>query len=448
MEASQRRQEFEVLVQKSRALVYTVAVAVGFAGRALGVVHFSWLSGLAIFLVADGSALLFAWLARRGVRRLLGIPTTWTWMAADVAIITWAVAISGGAASFWVVFYLTNAAAATYVAGWRAMIVVMLANTLAYLGVVLWGQPISLALVALGFGRKLLLYGAAVFALLGISRLQEKRRQIRELKERETARATELERLAAALEEANRQLRESSLRDALTGLHNRRFLVESIARDVAAVRRAYHDARHGRPPDPRNVDLGFLMVDLDHFKRVNDVHGHLVGDAVLVAVGRALAESVRETDSVVRWGGEEFLVVARYVNRAFLQGLAERLRAAVAKVRVPLPSGEHVGLTCSVGYCYYPMGRVELFTWDQVVALADGALYMAKRAGRNRCVGLEIGSREYALGDHDRVLRDIGWAVRAGFLKLVQADPFGGDVSGGAASGACAGGLARPTVGG
>ncbi|NWF99570.1 MAG: GGDEF domain-containing protein [Thermoanaerobaculaceae bacterium] len=423
MESMERRQRFEVLVQKSRALVYTVAVAIAFTGRALGVVHFPWLEGLAVFLVANGTALLYAWLAQRGVRRLAGIPTAWTWMAADVAIITWAVAISGGASSFWVVFYLTNVAAATYVAGWRGMIAVMLANTAAYVGLVLWGQPLTLALVAQAVGRKLLLYGAAVFALLGIPRLQEKRRQIRELKERETVRAAELERLAAALEAANRQLREASVRDALTGLHNRRFLVESIARDVAVVRRAYHDVRRGRPPDPRNVDLGFLMVDLDHFKRVNDVHGHLVGDAVLVAVGRALAESVRDTDSVVRWGGEEFLVVARYVNRAFLQALAERLLAAVAAVRVALPSGDQLALTCSVGYCYYPMGKVELFTWEQVVALADGALYMAKREGRNRCVGLEIGTREYALGDHDRVLRDIDWGVRAGFLKRSPAAP-------------------------
>lgn len=416
---------FDMSVQRSRALVHTTAVALGVVGKLLGVVDLGWAWVVVFLLVADLSALVFYLLAYRGIRRLAGLPVRWLWMAADVAIISWAVQQSGGARSFWCVFYLTNVAAATYVAGVRGMAAVMVANTMAYLGVAALGGGMSGAMLAQLAGQKLLLYGAAFYALLGIPRLERRRREVKELKEQAQARARELEELTRQLMEANRALLELSTRDPLTGLPNRRFVEEYALRDAAMARRAASLERRQRAPVDPNTSLGFFMVDLDHFKAVNDGFGHEAGDRVLVMVGRALRGALRDSDSVARWGGEEFLVVARRVNRAFMWVIAERLRTAVAAQRLKTRSGEELSVTCSVGYCCYPLGGPELFSWEEVVTLADAALLLAKRAGRDRSVGFEAGLRELELGDRERVLRNPAWAVRAGFLTLI------GEVEGG-----------------
>lgn len=410
---------FEATVQKSRALVYTTAVALGAAGHLLGVVEMPWAWAWVFLAVADTSALALYLLARRGVSRLAGVPLRWWWMAADVVIISWAVQVSGGQHSFWFVFYLTNVAAATYVAGVRGMVTIMVANTVAYLGVVAYAGELSGLLAAKLVGRKLLLYGAAFYALLGIPRLERRRREVRRLQEEAQARARQLEELAGQLERANRALAELSMHDALTGLPNRRFVEENARRDVSLVRRTLEVMRRRRVPADANSSLGFFMVDVDHFKAFNDTYGHELGDRVLVAVGRTLRGALREGDSVARWGGEEFLAVARKVNRAFMWVIAERLRVGVELQRVKTRSGEELAITCSVGYCCFPLGRPELFSWDEVVTLADAALLLAKRAGRNRSVGFEAGLRELDLGDRERVLRNPAWAVRAGFLTLL-----------------------------
>ncbi len=414
-----RANRFDAIVQKSRALVYTTAVALGIVGKLLGVIDIGW-GWLVVFLgVADASAALFFFLARRGIGRLAGVPVRFLWMAADVLIVSWAVLLSGGVKSFWFVFYLTNAAAATYVAGVRGMVAVMLANTAAYVGVAALGGEVSGVLLAQLVGRKVLLYGAAFFALLGIPRLERRRQEVRELQRQALARARELEELAGKLEQANHALHELSMHDALTRLPNRRFVEEHARRDVSLVRRSLDAARRYRRAVDANSSLGFFMVDLDHFKAVNDSWGHEIGDRLLVETGRTLQRALRDADSVVRWGGEEFLVMARKINRAFMWTVAERLRLAVEAQRLKTRTEEYITITCSVGYCCYPLGAPELFSWKEVVHLADAALLLAKRAGRNRSVGLEVGLRELELGDRERVLRNPAWAVRAGFLTLI-----------------------------
>lgn len=408
---------FEAAVQRSRALVYTTAVSLGALGKLLGIIDIRWSWMVALVVLGDASALLFLRLARRGVRRFLGIPCRGWWMAGDVLIISWAVHLSGGPNSAWFVFYLTNVAAAAYVAGTRAMFVVMVANTVTYLAVGELAKPLTPLLAAQLVGRKLLLYGAALYALLGIPRLAHRRRQVKELQRKAHARALELAQVAEQLRGANETLQQLSLHDPLTGLPNRRFLQDHARREVAQLRRTLEVARRQRLHD-RNDSLGFFMVDLDHFKAVNDTYGHEVGDRLLVEVGRTLRRALRDADSVIRWGGEEFLAVAHRVNRAFMWTIGERLRTMVAAQRLKTRAGEEVAVNCSVGYCCFPLGRVELFSWDEVVALADAALLLAKRAGRDRTVGLELGLRELALGDRERVLRNPGWAVRAGFLTL------------------------------
>ncbi|BDU71368.1 ligand-binding sensor domain-containing diguanylate cyclase [Mesoterricola silvestris] len=192
-----------------------------------------------------------------------------------------------------------------------------------------------------------------------------------------------------ALEKANLALKAQSLSDPLTGLHNRRFLSVVVDDDTAKVQRSYRDWTPGQALP--NNDLLFLMVDLDHFKVVNDNFGHHVGDQVLEIVAQVLRKAARETDGVIRWGGEEFLVMARNSTRAEAPFLAERIRSLMAEQSLTLESGEVVRWTCSVGYAAYPFSLRDTtwMGWEKVVEIADACLYLAKRAGRNAWAGAE-----------------------------------------------------------
>jgi diguanylate cyclase (GGDEF)-like protein len=183
---------------------------------------------------------------------------------------------------------------------------------------------------------------------------------------------------AAPVLEAKRlmeTLRESTLRDALTGLHNRRFLEESVETLVAqALRHSMH--------------MAILMADLDYFKMVNDEHGHDAGDAVLKALGKVLAQSVRSSDYVIRYGGEEFLIVLQETTGALAVAVAEKIRQHVEEMKVQV-AGKVLQKTISLGIADFP-GDSDTF-W-QTVKFADVALYHAKETGRNRVVrfGMEL----------------------------------------------------------
>jgi diguanylate cyclase (GGDEF)-like protein len=191
----------------------------------------------------------------------------------------------------------------------------------------------------------------------------------------------ELEAHAARLEEALASLAEVSVTDPLTGLRNRRYLIDRIDDDVA------------ESLDPRTQpgDLLFFMIDLDHFKAVNDRYGHAAGDVVLVEFARRLRRVFRSSDHMVRWGGEEFLVVVRFEARDGAEALAERVRATLAHEQVQLPDGTRLTTTCSIGFACFPFvaGYPAALRWQDVLELADVALYTAKRAGRNCWVGLK-----------------------------------------------------------
>jgi diguanylate cyclase (GGDEF)-like protein len=175
---------------------------------------------------------------------------------------------------------------------------------------------------------------------------------------------------AAPVLEAKRlmdTLRDSTMRDAMTGLYNRRFLEEYLENLTARVAR---DRLH----------LGVLMLDLDYFKKVNDTYGHEVGDKVLVELARVIRQTVRASDLTVRFGGEEFLVLLNATDAEGAMVLAEKVRAAVEAMRVAI-SGGTLQKTISIGVADFP-GDGENF-W-QVLKYADVALYAAKDAGRNQ----------------------------------------------------------------
>jgi diguanylate cyclase (GGDEF)-like protein len=127
----------------------------------------------------------------------------------------------------------------------------------------------------------------------------------------------------------------------------------------------------------------FYMMDLDHFKDVNDTYGHGAGDQVLKQFSQLLTEVSRDTDTLIRWGGEEFLVVARNTRGSDYMFLAERLRRSVENYQFDICLEEPIHLTCSVGASVFPFlsDWPETLSWDRVVELADACQYTAKPAG-------------------------------------------------------------------
>lgn len=195
-------------------------------------------------------------------------------------------------------------------------------------------------------------------------------------------------RLAQELARANRELREASLTDLLTGAKNRRFLANTIETDVRQVIRSYTSQPHAE--GKRNRDLIFYLIDLDHFKEVNDRYGHDVGDRVLVEVTRRLGTAIRYSDALIRWGGEEFLVLSRYTNRDEAARLAARVLTAIGGEPFELADGESMVRTCSIGWAAFPwfVRNPEAVDYEEVLHLADFALYQAKKMGRNQAIGM------------------------------------------------------------
>jgi len=217
------------------------------------------------------------------------------------------------------------------------------------------------------------------------------RRRNAALEEMVAARTQEVEEKAEALTRANEALHNLSLTDPLTGLRNRRYLGVCIPEDLAQVQRVHNNIRHGgRERLSENIDLVFLMVDIDHFKEVNDLYGHEAGDLVLQQMSQILRQATRDTDTVVRWGGEEFLVVARNAARIDSHWLAERIRAQIHETLFDIGSSLTIHKTCSVGFAVFPFepSSPELLSWEDVVNLSDHCLLTAKRSGRNAWIGL------------------------------------------------------------
>ena len=177
--------------------------------------------------------------------------------------------------------------------------------------------------------------------------------------------------VARALDRALSDMAALASHDALTGVHNRRFLDDAIA--IAAARAL----REGNP-------MGLLLLDLDHFKNINDRHGHQAGDEVLRQVARRLQAATRPGDVLARYGGEEFAVIAPGTDPAALTNLAARLCTAVRAEPVVLPDGRAVALTVSVGAACLHDDIAD--RPEELVRLADSALYTAKATGRNRVV--------------------------------------------------------------
>jgi diguanylate cyclase (GGDEF)-like protein len=192
------------------------------------------------------------------------------------------------------------------------------------------------------------------------------------------------------LQRKNLELQEISFTDVLTGVWNRRYLEEIITAEAGQVLRNYQRARGSDIRKLDHRDLVFIMVDMDFFKEVNDLHGHPAGDRLLQLVAQRLSTVVRKSDVLVRWGGEEFLIMSRSTDPTGTPAFCSRVLEVIASEPFDLGHGILVKKTCSVGWAAYPWCRsaFEAICAEEVIALADTALYRAKALGRNQGVGI------------------------------------------------------------
>jgi len=207
---------------------------------------------------------------------------------------------------------------------------------------------------------------------------------------------------------SNELLKVQSERDPLTGLANRRHF-QAVMRRLA---------------DDGKLSGTVYLIDIDHFKTVNDRHGHGAGDAVLVEVARRLRETLREQDLIVRWGGEEFLVVVHggaapgaTHNAAQIDTLAQRMLGALDRAAVTVDA-HRIAVTASIGYASFPIGPLALrVSWERAINLVDTAMYLAKAHGRNRAYGVSmLQARDEA--EFDAITNSLESAWRDGQVEL------------------------------
>jgi diguanylate cyclase (GGDEF)-like protein len=187
-------------------------------------------------------------------------------------------------------------------------------------------------------------------------------------------------RIIRELEESKKALAEQATTDSLTKLKNRRSFYTQAEQNLIACR------RYGK-------DMSLLLLDIDHFKKVNDTFGHHAGDEVLVKVARLLAEMVRGVDSVARFGGEEFAVLLPETNRLGAAVLGERIRAAIEREQIRVDD-RLIPVTVSIGIATLAAEEVESI--DQMLNIADRRMYLAKNGGRNRICVSDDGRSHFA----------------------------------------------------
>lgn len=222
-----------------------------------------------------------------------------------------------------------------------------------------------------------------------------------------------VKRINQQLREANTQLEFHAVRDPLTGLYNRRSFLDMMKMRLAQAEAERRDVQENSPDC-------LILLDIDHFKQINDGLGHAAGDAVLMEVAHRLRKAVRDTDMVLRWGGEEFLVFSPKSHPSQTAGLVERLLQTVGGE--PILAGEkEIQVTMTAGFVSLPFSDVpeSVFGWEKVLQIADMALYLGKANGRNRAYGvsrLQVSS-DLALPVLEA---DLAAAIAHGMVELIE----------------------------
>jgi len=192
------------------------------------------------------------------------------------------------------------------------------------------------------------------------ARVKERTSQLEEINKQLQIQMKEIERL-------QRTLREQARRDPLTGLYNRRYLSEALQHELSRARRA-------------RKSVSVIIMDVDHFKKINDAHGHQLGDKFLQEIANLLSTHTRDFDFACRYGGEEFLLVLPSATARNAFKRAEQIRRQCADIRIQHEDKE-LAVTISMGIATYPRHAKSV---DELLSKADQALYISKRNGRNK----------------------------------------------------------------
>ena len=214
----------------------------------------------------------------------------------------------------------------------------------------------------------------------------------------------------AQLHRKNLELKQQSVRDPLTGLYNRRHFQE--------FKRGYQPAdQRGAGASGDEMVSALFLLDVDHFKHINDTWGHGAGDEVLIRLSDSLRDILRETDMIVRWGGEEFLAFLPAIPRGSLDEVARRLLNGVADMPVAY-QGTPIPVNVSIGYAPFPLAPGgKPLSWERAVNLVDMALYMAKGHGRNRAYGV-CGFKHFEQTSMEEIEQNLEGAWRAGLVEM------------------------------
>lgn len=199
---------------------------------------------------------------------------------------------------------------------------------------------------------------------------------------------------------ANSELKELSHHDPLTKLYNRRYLYEhisNISENFIKSKMGLFFNGQKRDLQIDNKVIGLFLLDIDHFKKVNDTYGHAAGDEVLIRITEVLKSLVRSDDFIVRWGGEEFLIVLNSTSIDYLEQFSKKVLNAVNETSIELPDNILIHKTCSIGCAYLPfdINYSDILTFEQTINICDYALYQAKEHGRNCSVHINLAKREY-----------------------------------------------------
>jgi diguanylate cyclase (GGDEF)-like protein len=241
-------------------------------------------------------------------------------------------------------------------------------------------------------------YVLVVLALIGLYFRNQRAKQLVEVATRVrlerlvTERTAELAERNDDLMSLNDKLEHASVTDALTGLRNRRFVDEHIAAEASMLQRIqFEESVDGAEPNPEAPRLLFLMmIDLDGFKVINDSFGHQAGDQALLEVKDRLLVACRKSDVVVRWGGDEFLIIGHARSIEGAEQFAEKIRLSICEAPYDLGHGDQGRLSGSIGIAPLPFveGKIDFATWGQICSIADVAAYLAKDTGGNGWVSI------------------------------------------------------------
>ncbi len=214
----------------------------------------------------------------------------------------------------------------------------------------------------------------------------------------------------AQLKVKNLELKQQSSRDPLTGLYNRRHFQEFMRTHLQVEKR-------GAGTSGEEIVGALFLLDVDHFKHVNDTYGHAAGDAVLRMIADSLREILRETDMIVRWGGEEFLAFLPAIPRSGVEEIARRLLVGISSTVIEYQNTK-ISVDVSIGFAPFPLvPGTHALPWERAVNLVDMALYLAKAHGRNRAYGVR-GFSNFEQTSMESIEQDLERAWRAGFVDL------------------------------